>query len=140
VNSEIELHDSVISQIQEIDRSVIVELSPAYVHKSKVRPGLDAGTVWVQNARLRLSSATLSGYRPVPPEALSDGSLWVGGLKHKNLLPATIQAHGLVELRLVFATGEETVISAEAIALELTGESCYVEEFSGGNLDPSRSS
>ncbi len=38
----------------------------------------------------------------------------------------------------VFSTGQETVISAEAIALELTGEARYVEEFSGGGVDPSR--
>lgn len=140
MNSEIELHDSVVSQIQEIDRTVLVEFAPAYVHKSEGRPGLDTGTGWVQNARMRLTDATISGNRPLLPETLSEGNLRVGGLKYDNLLPVTVQALGPVELRLGFATGQEMVISAEAIVLELTGEAQYVEEFRSDDVDPSRSS
>ena len=68
MNSEIELHDSVISEIHEIDRTMVVEFAPAYVHTSRGKPGLDAGTGWVQNARLRLTGATISGDRPLLPE------------------------------------------------------------------------
>ena len=137
MNNEIELHDSVISQMHEIERRMIVEFSPAYVHRSKGKPGIDSGSGWVQDVRMSLTGATPSGNCPLLPETLSEGSLRVGGLERHNLLPVTLQTHGLVELRLVFVTGQEVVISAEAITLELTGEARYVEEFSGGNVNPS---
>ena len=107
MNSEIELHDSVISEIHEIDRTVVVEFAPAYLHKSQGTPGLDAGTGWVQNARLRLTGATISGDRPLLPETLSEGSLRVGGLKHDNLLPVPLRVLGLVELcRFLHGSGD----------------------------------
>jgi hypothetical protein len=66
---------------------VVVEFSPAYVHKSHGKPGIDAGTGWVQNARLTLTGATVSGDRPSLPGALWDGSLLVGGSEHDNVVP-----------------------------------------------------
>jgi hypothetical protein len=135
MNSKIELHDSEVSQIHEIGQSVVVEFSPAYVHKSHGKPGIDAGTGWVQNARLTLTGATVSGDRPPLPRALWDGSLLVGGLERDNTLPVPLQAYGPIELRLVFASGQEIVVSAESIELEFIGEASYVEEFNGGDAD-----
>jgi hypothetical protein len=135
MNSKIELHDSEVSRIHEIGRSVDIEFSPAYVHKSRGKRGIDAGTGWVQNARLRFTGATVSGDRPSLPVTLWDGSLLVGGLEHDNVVPIPLAARGPVELRLVFASGQEIVVSAESIELELIGEASYVEEFSGGDAD-----
>jgi hypothetical protein len=135
MNSNIELHDSEVSQIHEIGQSVVIEFSPAYVHKSHGKPGVDAGTGWVQNARLTLTGATVSGDRPPLPGALWDGSLLVGGLEHDNVVPIPLAARGSVELRLFFASGQEIVVSAESIELELIGEASYVEEFNGGEAD-----
>jgi len=139
VRSGIELHDSTISQIDETGPIVVIKFSPAYVHKSERKPGIDAGTGWVQNARLRLTGACRSGDRPVLPENLWDGSLRVGFQEYPNWLPIRLQAREAVELHLVFVSGHEIDISAESIELELTGEAKYVEEFGGGNADPSRS-
>jgi len=138
MNSAIELHDSVISQIQDRGRSVVVVFSPSYVHMSQGQPGIDTGSGWVQNARLTLAGASVSGNRPPLPENLWDGSLLVGGRKHHNADPIPLQARGPVELRLVFVSGHEVVVSGEAIELELTGEATYVEDFDGGTEELSR--
>jgi hypothetical protein len=135
MNSKIELHDSEVSQIHEIGQSVVVEFSPAYVHKSHGKPGIDAGTGWVQNARLTLTGATVSGDRPPLPGTLWDGSLLVGGLEHDNVVPVPLQFRGPVELRLVFASGQAILVSAESITLQLIGEASHFEEFNGGDAD-----
>jgi len=139
VNSAIEFHDSVISRIQEIGRCVVVEFSPSYVHESDGQPGIDTGSGWIQNARVTLTGASVSGNRPLLPESLWDGSLRVGGQKYDNLFPIPLQACGPVELHLVFLSGNEVVVSGEAIEFELIGEATYVEEVDGGNEDISRS-
>jgi hypothetical protein len=129
MNSAIELHDSLIGQIQQIGRDVLVEFSPAYVHKSQGRLGIDAGSGWSQDARLTLTGALVSGKAPALPESLWEGSLHVGGLEHDNLLPVPLKASGAVEVRLVFISGHEVVVSGDAIELELIGEARYVEEY-----------
>jgi hypothetical protein len=129
MNSAIELHDSVICQIQEIGRDVVVEFSPAYVHKSQGRPGIDPGSGWSQNARLTLTGALVSADLPALPESVSDGDLNVAGRKHSNLLPVPLTASGPIELRLVFRSGHEVVISGDAIELKLMGEVRCLEEF-----------
>jgi len=133
VNSAIDFHDSDISQIQETGRCVFVEFAPAYVHKSEGRPGIDTGTGWLQDARLTLTGASVSGNRPLLPESLWDGSLQVGGQKHNNVFPTPIPAVGPVVLNLVFASGHEVVVSGEAVELEWIGEATYVEEVAGCN-------
>jgi hypothetical protein len=45
--------------------------------------------------------------------------------------PHPLAARGPVELRLVFASGQEIVVSAESMELEFIGEASYVEEFNG---------
>ncbi|MGO9462871.1 MAG: hypothetical protein ACLQVF_01740 [Isosphaeraceae bacterium] len=135
MNSAIEFHDSVISQIQVTYRYVFVEFSPSYVHKSDGQPGIDTGSGWLQNARLRLNGASASGNRPLLPESLWHGSLRIGGQKHNGMLPIPLPAGGPVELNLVFVSGHEIVVSGEAIELELMGEATYVEEFDGGKND-----
>jgi len=135
VNSAIECHDSVISQIQVTDRCVVVDFSPSYIHKSDGQPGVDTGSGWLQNARLRLTGASVSGKLPLLPESLWDGSLRIGGQKHNNVLPIPLQAIGPVELNLVFVSGHEVVVLGEAVELELMGAATFVEEVDGGKND-----
>jgi hypothetical protein len=45
------------------------------------------------------------------------------------VLPVPLQSGGAVELRLVFVTGHELLVSGDAIELELLRKPTYVEEF-----------
>jgi len=51
------------------------------------------------------------------------------------VLPIPLQARGHVELHLVFVSGDQVVVSGEAIELELMGEARYLDEVDGGNED-----
>jgi hypothetical protein len=134
VNSAIELHDSVISQIHEIGPTVVIEFSPAYVHKSPGKPGVDTGTGWLQSARLTITGAVVSGESPPLPESLWGGSLSLATHEYDILLKVPLNARGQVELNLEFASGQTILVSGEAIALELIGEAQYLENFDASNL------
>ena len=60
MNTVIEIHDSRVTEISNRNGTVIVHFQPTYLHKSEGRPGLDAGTGWVQEARLILQRQRLA--------------------------------------------------------------------------------
>ena len=129
MNSAIELHDSRIGRIRVVDGEALIEFAPAYLHKSEGRPGMDPGTGWVQAVRLTLSRALIRGPLPDLPDEISDGGLRVDSTSLENVIPIPLQARGDIELRLLFVSGHEVIFTADSIALELTGEANYVEEF-----------
>src|SRR4051794_26044842 len=73
VNTAIEIHDSRVTEIACRDGAVIVHFRPAYLHKSEGRPAFDAGTGWVQEARLIFADAAASGDYPKWPCDVMDG-------------------------------------------------------------------
>jgi hypothetical protein len=84
MNSAIELHDSEICQIRQSGGNAVVEFTPAYLHMSRGRPGIDSGSGWLQDARLSLTRAFVTGNRPALPEGVSDGDLQEAGRKHST--------------------------------------------------------
>jgi hypothetical protein len=62
VNAAIEIHDSELAAVAPTENGVIVRLAPAYVHRSRARPGFDAGSVWSQPVELLFTS----GVVPLP--------------------------------------------------------------------------
>ncbi|MBF0502110.1 MAG: hypothetical protein HQM09_18365 [Candidatus Riflebacteria bacterium] len=64
MNTIIELHDSTVAGISELDGTVVVYFQPALLHKSEGRPGYDSGTCWGQDARLVFADASVSGVFP----------------------------------------------------------------------------
>lgn len=129
MNALIELHDSTVSEIAELDDAVIVHFLPAYLHKSGGRPGFDAGTGWLQDARLIFSDATVSGCAPDLPSDVMNGELIVGAERHANEIPAPLSATALTELRLDFDALHTVTVAGHGVRLELLGEPRYVEEF-----------
>ena len=77
MNSTIEIHDSRVAEICKCDGTVIVHFLPAYLHKSEGRPVFDAGTGWVQEARLIFTEASVEGDYPDWPCDIADGEIIV---------------------------------------------------------------
>ena len=125
MNRAIELHDTCVGRIETVEGVVVLELSPAYVHKWGVGTG-----VW-QNAVLRFASGSVEGDRPTLPEDLWTGTLRVGGHESPNLIPIPSPS-GPVELHMSFVMGNELTIRGESIVLELVGEEFGEEKFPGG--------
>ncbi len=127
-NRAIEFHDSQLDSIGDSKGTAIVSFSPAYVHESAGDPGWDAGSGWVQEARLHVSDAQVAGTLSEIPCDVWDGELRIDGTLLK-MLPIPLEREGLVQLTLDCAANLR--ISGTAIKLELIGEPTYVEEFQG---------
>ena len=129
MNTTIEIHDSTIAQIVEQNGAVIVHFQPAYLHKSEGRPAFDAGTGWVQEARLILSDASIIGDFPNWPCDLMGGEIVVDGERHDNLVPTPLEVAKPTEMHLVCDSIHAVDIMSRGVKLEWIGEPRYVEEF-----------
>jgi len=122
-HTAIELHDSKVQQQETIGSDIIVILS-AYVHRSDGRPGMDAGTGWIQAAIIRIEKG--QGHVACPMEII-DGSIFTGNKTYVNLLEIPLNAPGPSRIELRGNHGEFVQITGEAISIELTGEATFVE-------------
>jgi hypothetical protein len=129
MNTVIEIHDSRVTEIANRNGTVIVHFQPAYLHKSEDRPAFDAGTGWVQEARLIFAEAAASGDYPEWPCDVMDGELIADGERHSNLIPVPFETSMLTELRLVCDSIHTVTVTGRGAKLELIGEPRYVEEF-----------
>ena len=129
MNIIIELHDSKIAEIVSRHGTVIVHFLPAYLHKSEGRPGFDAGTGWVQDARLVFEDASISGDLPELPCGVMDGELLVGAERHDNSIPVPFEVTASSKLRIVFNSIHTVTVTGQSVRVELFGEPRYVEEF-----------
>ena len=129
MNTAVEFHDSTVSDISARGDVVTVHFRPAFLHKSERRPGFDAGTGWVQEARLVFTEAATIGTYPDLPCSLMDGELTVGDVLYLNLLTVPFDTLARTELRMVFDLAHTVIITGQGARFELIGEPRYVEEF-----------
>lgn len=129
MNVAIEIHDSRVAEIAKRGSMVVVHFEFAYLHKSKGRPGVDAGTGWVQEARMTFADAEVSGDFPDWPCNLMDGELIVGSEHHRNRIPVPFDSATATELHLICDSLHMVKIVGHHTRLELVGEPRYVEEF-----------
>ena len=128
MRSGLELHESRIDALEIIDADTHVHFSHAYIHKSKGTPGRDPGSGWSQEAVLIIGNARSDGQLPPLPNAIADGYLEVGGIKH-TLLPLPFTRKADVSLSLVFVDGTSLALSGRGAAVELLGKPIYLEDF-----------
>jgi hypothetical protein len=128
VNSGLELQDSRVNHIELADGVALIHFSHAYIHKSKGRPGRDPGTGWSQEAELVLWKAAATKPLPRLPNAISEGFLEVGGVRHE-IIPLPFKRKVGARLYLLFADGAETELLGEKPFLELLGVPIYLEDF-----------
>lgn len=131
MNELIELHDSELAAVSVRGGEIVVTLAPAYLHRSRGRPGIDAGSGWVQPATLSFGEATLSG-RSAPanlPATVSEGELRVGLEIYSNLIPTSGKWEGAIAFSLVPVTGEALVLRARRLWIQLHGEASFVENY-----------
>jgi hypothetical protein len=130
-NHSIEIHDSTVETISLIDGLAIIEFSKVYIHKSTGAPGLDAGTIWVQKAALRIGQADVQHSFAEFPAVLLDGYLKLDGRILKNMIPIPLDYKQAVELRLESWNEAFVLIAGTTATVKLIGDPRYVEEFPG---------
>jgi hypothetical protein len=129
INSAIELHDSTISAISYQGSSITVHFTPAYIHKSDQRPGIDAGTGWIQDAKLKMDNASVHGIFPELPADIWDGKIVIGSEEHKNTIPLPFAVVQNIVIHIEFCTGDHVKIEGAGAHLQLLGECKYIEDF-----------
>ena len=128
-NRAIEIHDSTLDAISIRDGAAVLHFPCVYIHESIGRPGVDAGSGWVQQALLRISDAAITRSFSTFPADLLDGHIKLGDAVLKNEIPIPLSHKGIVELRLESWNDEAVLITGNSADLELIGEPKYVEEF-----------
>jgi hypothetical protein len=129
MSDALELHDSRLSRIEWGDGMALIHFSHAVIHKSRGKPGGSPGTVWSQEAVLFLAEATASGPLPALPDAIAEGYLEVGGIRHE-LIPLPFKRKVGARLYLQFADGAEIEIIGKRPLVELLGTPVLLEDFS----------
>jgi hypothetical protein len=127
-NRAIEFHDSTFAGLEKDGPNVTLRFSAVYIHESNGKPGFDAGSGWVQEARLHIAGASLSGEITELPCNLWDGSIRLGG-ELFQMVPIPLDYKGAVEINLE-QDGKIRVVGTYA-RLELVGEPKFIEEFPG---------
>jgi hypothetical protein len=127
LRSALELHDSRVSAIELAECTVAIYFSHAYIHKSKGSPGKDRGTGWSQEARLVLSEVESIEPLPALPNAIDEGYLEVGGIRHE-LIPLPFARKVGARLCLVFADATQLEIIGKKPFVELLGTAMYLED------------
>ena len=128
-NRAIEFHDSTFDGVEREGADLALRFSAAYIHQSEGKPGVDAGSGWVQEVRLHISDAALSGVILDLPCDLWDGSISLDNKRFDNCVPIPLDYRGRVEVNLEH-DGKLTVIGAR-LRVELLGQPTYVEDFPG---------
>lgn len=129
MSDSLELYDSRVSRIEWVNDVAKIYFSHACFHKSKGRPGRDAGTVWSQEAELVLWQAVASGPLPALPNTITEGFLEVGGIRHE-LVPLPFKRKVGARLYLLFADGSEIEIIGNRPLIELLGAPIFLEDLS----------
>ncbi len=130
-NRAIELYDSTLTSLVKEGQRVVVDLQPAYIHRSTGTPGVDPGGGWAQDVILVVEQATIDGSVPDLPCDLWEGSLRVGHQTIENIIPLPLDYRGDVQLMLVTQTDSGVIVRGSAISATPVGEPKFIEEFPG---------
>jgi hypothetical protein len=129
--SAIEIYDSTLASVADNGGRVVIELKPAYIHRSTGTPGVDPGGGWAQDVLLRVENGTIDGSVPQTPCDLWEGSLQVGDQTIENIIPLPLDYQGAVKLTLVAQDESRVVVRGSAISATPDGEPKFIEEFPG---------
>ena len=122
-NVGVEFHDSMVVAVDRDGSTLVIRLSPAWVHRSAGELGRDdPGTQWNQDAILRLDEARGIVDSPEFPGSIINGDVTQGDRTFSNLIPAPIDLAGEVLLSIDFNEGTTWRVSGSRFRLDLEGE------------------
>jgi hypothetical protein len=100
MNEAIELHDSVLESVNQQNDTVVVTLLPAVFHRSGGKPGVDAGTIFIQDLAIEFFEAEYHGAVGELPADILDGDFKTGQTLSPNMIKLPCDADGAVQLTL----------------------------------------
>jgi hypothetical protein len=113
----------------------LIHFPSVYIHQSEGRLLQDAGTLWTQEAVLRITDAQIDGAFSAALQVwdgdiiyLYDGSLRMGDVISDNLIPVPLRITADIQLTLE-SCGDTVQVRGTSAHLELIGEPKFVAEF-----------
>jgi hypothetical protein len=128
-HAALEIHASVLVRLDRRGSTLVAMLSPASVHRSDGRPGVDPGTVWSGAAFLRFLGGEADGTIQGLPCELMGGELRHAGGVVPNPIPVPLSLEGAVELHLRDSRGGQVVLLGQGLEISLAGPGTFVEDF-----------
>jgi hypothetical protein len=128
-NAAVEVHDSTLERIEQCGDDLLAVLS-AYVHHSPGRPGIDAGTGWVQTLHLTFRRGRATGDLHNLPMELLDGNIEVSGERFSNVIPIPLDRTGPAKIEFFGWNETQVILEGEGVNAALIGNARYVEDFS----------
>jgi hypothetical protein len=133
LNKAIELHNSEVGAITNLHGRIVVHFSPAYLHQSEGRPGVDSGTGWTQAVDMIFESAQISGRAPDFPCVIWNGDFSVEGRGQQGLISIPLCECSESELNLQFDEIQSLCIRGKQLKLILLESPKFIERFPGGS-------
>ena len=116
----IELHDSRLAEIRREGVTLVLRLSPAYIHRD--------GKGWSQEAELVVAGGASAAIPDELPNRISDGALHTAQGPYHNLLMLPLDNGGPVVRELQLVSGAVVRVTGEAIKVRLFGEPEFIED------------
>lgn len=130
LNSVIELHDSVLGSLAQVGDSVQVILRPAYVHQSVGKPGVDAGSGFVQNFTLEFGEAQIEGEIGALPSDIFHGEFQAGTQTFPNEIGLPCDWDAAASLVLFLSPDNRRIaITGRSVRATADSEAVFVEDF-----------
>ena len=132
MKSALEFHGSDVVELRHADATLQIIFEPAYVHRSTGRPGVDAGSGFLQPAEIAFTGAKASEKDPPCTGAIAEGLVVVAGKKYDSVLPVPFEASGKITAEFTFESGAVLSITAMGVSCASTGPAVLVDGYEDG--------
>jgi len=131
LKSALEFHDSDVVELRPSENTLHMIFEPAYVHRSEGRPGVDAGSGFLQPAEIVFSGAKYTEKDGPCTGAISEGLIQVSGKRFDSVLPLPFDVAGKVSAEFTFESGAVLSITATGVSCASTGPAVLVDGYEG---------
>ncbi len=131
MKSALEFHDSDVVELRASETTLHMIFEPAYVHRSEGRPGVDAGSGFLQPAEIVFSGAKLTEKDGPCSGAISEGVITVSGKRFDSVLPLPFNQSGKASAEFTFESGAVLSVTATGVSCASTGPAVLVDGYEG---------
>ena len=131
MKAALEFHDSDVTELRPAASTLHLIFEPAYVHRSNGRPGVDAGSGFLQPAEIVFTDAQFTEKDGPCKGAISEGMISVSGKKFDSVLPLPFEASGKVSAEFTFESGAVLSVTATGVSCASTGPAELVDGYDG---------
>ena len=118
-------------ELRHAESTLHMIFEPAYVHRSNGRPGVDAGSGFLQPAEIVFTGAKFTEKDGPCKGAISEGMISVSGKKFDSVLPLPYEASGKVSAEFTFESGAVLSVTATGVSCASTGPAELVDGYDG---------